>query len=40
MSFVEPGERDKLLPPKELQGLDKELRTIKGALKVGIAKTY
>ena len=37
-SFIEPGERDKLLPLRELQGLDKELRTINGALKVVIAK--
>ena len=38
MSFIEPGERDKLLPLRELQGLDNELRTIKGALKAEIAK--
>ena len=38
MSFIEPGERDKLLPLRELQGLDKELRTINGSLKVAIAK--
>ena len=38
MSFIEPGERDKLLPLRELEGLDKELRTIKGSLKVAIAK--
>ena len=38
MSFIEPGERDKLLPLRELQGLDKELRTIRGSLKVAIAK--
>ena len=38
MSFIEPDERDKLLPLRELQGLDKELRTIKGSLKVAIAK--
>ena len=37
-SFIEPSERDKLLPLRELQRLDKELRTIKGALKVAIAK--
>ena len=37
-SFVEPGERDKLLPLRELQGLNKDLRTIKGALKVATAK--
>ena len=38
LSFIEPGERDKLLPLGELQGLDKDLRTIKGSLKVAIAK--
>ena len=37
-SFIEPGERDKLLPVIELEGLDKQLRTIKGSLKVAIAK--
>ena len=37
-SFIEPSERDKLLPPKELEGLDKQLRTIKESLKVAIAK--
>ena len=37
-SFVEPGERDKLLPLRELEGLDKQLRMIKGSLKVAIAK--
>ena len=37
-SFVEPSERDKLLPLRELEGLDKQLRTIKGSLKVAIAK--
>ena len=37
-SFIELGERDNLLPLRELQGLDKELRTIKGALKVAIVK--
>ena len=37
-SFIEPGERDKLLPLRELEGLDKQLRTIKGYLKVAIAK--
>ena len=31
-------ERDKLLPLRELEGLDKQLRTIKGSLKVAIAK--
>ena len=37
-SFIEPSERDKLLPLRELEGLDKQLRRIKGSLKVAIAK--
>ena len=37
-SFIEPTERDKLLPLRELEGLDKQLKTIKGSLKVAIAK--
>ena len=37
-SFIEPSERDKLLPLRELEGLDKQHRTIKGSLKVAIAK--
>ena len=37
-SFIEPSERYKLLPLRELEGLDKQLRTIKGSLKVAIAK--
>ena len=37
-SFIEPSERDKLLPLRELEGLDKQLRTTKGSLKVAIAK--
>ena len=37
-SFIEHTERDKLLPLRELQGLDKQIRTIKGSLKVAIAK--
>ena len=37
-SFIEPSERDKLLALRELEGLDKQLRTIKGSLKVAIAK--
>ena len=37
-SFIEPSERDKLLPLRELEGLDKQLRTITGSLKVAIAK--
>ena len=36
--FIEAGERDKLLPLRELKGLDKQLRTIRGPLKVAIAK--
>ena len=36
--FTESSERDKLLPLRELEGLDKQLRTIKGSLKVAIAK--
>ena len=38
MSFIEPSKRDKLLPLRELEGLDKQLRTIRGSLKVAIAK--
>ena len=37
-SFIEPSERDKLLSLRELEGLDKQLRTIKGSLKVAIDK--
>ena len=37
-SFIESSERDKLVPLRELEGLDKQLRTIKGSLKVAIAK--
>ena len=37
-SFIEPSERDKLLPLRELEGLDKQLTTINGSLKVAIAK--
>ena len=37
-SFIGPSDRDKLLPLRELEGLDKQLRTIKGSLKVAIAK--
>ena len=37
-SFIKPDDRDKLLPLRELEGLDKQLRTIKGSLKVAIAK--
>ena len=38
MSFIEPSERDKLLPLRELEGLDKQLRTMKGSLKVATVK--
>ena len=37
-SFIKPSERDKLLSLRELEGLGKQLRTIKGSLKVAIAK--
>ena len=37
-SFIKPDDKEKLLPLRELEGLDKQLRTIKGSLKVAIAK--
>ena len=37
-SFIEAGERDKLLPLRDLDALDKQLRTIRGSLKVPSAK--
>ena len=37
-SFIKPDNKYKLLPLRELGGLDKQLRTIKGSLKVSIAK--
>ena len=37
-SFIKPDDKDKLLPLRQLEGLDKQLRTIKGSLKVAIAK--
>ena len=37
-SFIKPDDKDKLLLLRELEGLDKQLRTIKGSLKVAIAK--
>ena len=37
-SFIKPDDEDKLLPLRELEGLDKQLRTIRGSLKVAIAK--
>ena len=38
MSFIKPSGRDNLLRLRESEGLDKQLRTIKGSLKVAIAK--
>ena len=35
-SFNKPDDRDRLLPLRELKGLDKQLRMIKGSLKVAI----
>ena len=32
-SFIEPSEKGNLLPLRELEGLDKQLRTIKGVFK-------
>ena len=37
-SFIEAGEREKLLPHRELEGLDKQLRTIRESLKEAITK--
>ena len=37
-SFIKPDDREKLLLLRELEGLDKQLRTIRGSLKVAIAK--
>ena len=37
-TFIEPDEREKLLSFRELEGLDKQLRTIRGSLKVAIEK--
>ena len=37
-SFIKTDDRDKLSPLRELEGLDKQLRMIKGSLKVAIAK--
>ena len=37
-NFIKPDDKDKLLPLRELKGLDKQLRTIRGSLKVAIAK--
>ena len=37
-SSIKLDDKGKLLPLRELEGLDKQLRTIKGSLKVAIAK--
>ena len=37
-SFIKPDDKDKLLPLRELERLDKQLRTIRRSLKVAIAK--
>ena len=37
-SFIKPDDKDKLLPLRELEGLDKQLRMIKGSLKVAIPR--
>ena len=37
-SFIKPDDKDNLLPLRELEGLDKQLRTLKGSLRVAIAK--
>ena len=37
-SFSKPDDKDKLLPLRELEGLDKQLRTIRVSLKVSTAK--
>ena len=37
-SFIEPDDKDKLLPLRELEELDNQLITIMGSLKVAIAK--
>ena len=38
MSFTKAVNRDKLLPLRELEGLDKQLKAIRGSLKVANAK--
>ena len=37
-SFIKPDDRDKLLPLRELERFDMQLRTIRGSLKVATAK--
>ena len=39
-SFIKPDDRDKLLPLRELEELDKQLRTIKGSLKGSNCRMY
>ena len=39
-SFIKPDDRDKLLPLRELEGLDKQLRMIKGSLKIATAVVF
>ena len=39
-SFIKPDDKDKLLPLRELEGLDKQLRTIRRSLNVANCKTY
>ena len=36
--FIKVGEKDKLLPLRKLEGIDNQHRTIRGSLKVAIAK--
>ena len=38
-SFIDADEREQLLPLRELKGLDKQLKTISGSLKVSVAKS-
>ena len=38
ISFIKPNGRDKLLPLRELERLDKQLRTLRGSLMGAIAK--
>ena len=37
-SFIKPDDKDRLLPLSELEGLDKQLRTIRGSLKAAVSK--
>ena len=38
-SLSDDDERDQLMPLRELRGLDKQIRTIRGSLKVAVAKS-